>query len=95
MIIHVGPEDFAHAREICPGEAPWWMLQEFAANHALRRAFPQAEVIKVDRVRLEVDGERFHRSLLLYLRRRPYRFRLSRSKLQVRLHDVLVLLGMR
>jgi hypothetical protein len=94
MIIHVQPEDFAFARELCPAEAPLWMVQEFAANRALRRAFPQAEVIKVDRVRTEVDGRRFHRSLQLYLRRGPYRFRLSRRKGAVRLHDLLALLGL-
>lgn len=89
MIVQVDHEDFAYAREICPGEAPWWMLQEFAANRALRRAFPEAEVIKVDRVRTEIDGARYHRSLLLYVRRRPYRFLLSRKKLLVRLHDAM------
>jgi len=94
MIIHVEPGDFDYAREICPGDAPWWMVQEFAANHALRRAFPAAEVIKVDRFRTEVDGRRFHRSLQLYRRRGPYRFRLSRSKIVVRSHDVLALLGL-
>jgi hypothetical protein len=93
MIIHVSAADFDYARAECPSDAPWWMLQEFAANHALRRSFPAAEVIKVDRFRMEIDGRRFHRSLLLYLRRRPYRFRLSRSKLVVRLHDLLSLLG--
>ncbi|HEX9841853.1 MAG TPA: hypothetical protein VGC20_03845 [bacterium] len=94
MIIQVSQGDFDRARELCPSDAPGWMLQEFAVNQALKRAFPQAEVIKVDRVRTEIDGARFHRSLLLYLRRGPYRFRLSRSKLQVRLHDVLGLLGL-
>lgn len=93
MIIHVDEGDFTYAREECPREAPRWMLQEFAVNRALRRAFPQAEIIKVDHTRTEIDGRRFHRSLQLYLRRRPYRFRLSRSKLAVRLHDVLALLG--
>ena len=93
MIIHVQDGDFAYAREECPRDAPWWMLQEFAANRALRRAFPQAEIIRVDHTRTEIDGARFHRSLQLYVRRRPYRFRLSRSKLAVRLHDLLALLG--
>jgi len=92
MIIHVEPEDFDYAREICPAEAPLWMVQEFAANRALRRAFPEAETIKVDRFRTEVGDRRFHRSLQLYLRRGPYRFRLSRRKAAVRLHDVLTLL---
>jgi len=94
MIVHVSAEDFAWARDECPREAPRWMLQEFAANHALRRVFPAAEVIKVDHIRTEVDGRRFHRSLQLYLRRGPYRFRLSRSKLAVRLHDMLGLTGL-
>lgn len=94
MIIQVNQGDFDYAREVCPGEAPRWMVQEFAANHALKRAFPEAEVIKVDRVRTEIDGARFHRSLQLYLRRGPYSFRLSRSKLWVRLHDMLGLLGL-
>jgi hypothetical protein len=89
MIIQVSQADFDYAREECPGEAPWWMRQEFAANRALRRAFPEASIIKVDHVRTEIDGRRFHRSLQLYLRRRPYRFRLSRSKLAVRVHDLL------
>ena len=93
MMIQVGPGDFDYAREVCPPDAPMWVLQEFAANRALQRAFPQARAIRVDRVRTEIDGQRFHRSLLLYLRRRPYRFRLSRSKLRVRLHDLLGLLG--
>ena len=93
MIIHVSAGDLAAAREDCPVDAPRWMVQEFAANRALRRAFPGARVIKVDHVRTEIDGQRFHRSLQLYLRRGPYRFRLSRSKLRVRLHDVLGLLG--
>jgi hypothetical protein len=94
MLIHVGEADFLQAREDCPRDAPRWMVQEFAANNALRRAFPAAQVIKVDRVYMEIDGERFQRSALVYLRSRPYRFRLSRSRWQVRLHDVLTLLGM-
>jgi hypothetical protein len=93
MIVPVEEQDFAYAREVCPGDAPWWMLQEFAANRALQRALPAASVIKVHRVCTEIDGARFHRSLQLYLRRRPYRFRLSRSKLLVRLHDWAMLLG--
>ncbi|HKI98496.1 MAG TPA: hypothetical protein VKB51_08505 [bacterium] len=93
MIIEVRQEDFDYARGECPDDAPWWMLQEFAANRALRRAFPEAEIIKVDSARMEVDDRRFHRSMQLYLRRGPYRFRLSRSKLQVRLYDVLHVLG--
>ena len=94
MIVHVSEADFDYARSECPSDAPWWMLQEFAANRALRRAFPAAEIVKVDRTRTEIDGQRFHRSLLLYLRRSPYCFRLSRSKLSVRLHDVLGLFGL-
>jgi hypothetical protein len=93
MIVHVSAADFAYARSECPPAAPRWMLQEFAANRALKRALPAAGIVKVDRTLTEIDGQRFHRSLQLYLRRRPYRFRLSRSKLLVRLHDVLSLLG--
>lgn len=92
MLVSVREEDFDYAREMCPDDAPWWMLQEFAANHALRRLFPDAQVIKVDRVRTEIDGARFHRSLQLYLRRRPYAFWLGRSKLAVRLHDLTAIL---
>lgn len=92
MIVQVHEEDFAYARETCPDDAPMWMLQEFAANSALRREFPEAETIKVFHARTEIDGQRYHRSLQLYLRRRPYRFLLGRSKLVVRLFDLRCLL---
>lgn len=93
MIIEVTQADFDAARDICPSDAPRWMVQEFAASQALRRAFPTAEVVKVDRHFTEIDGKRFHRSLQLYLRRGPYRFSLHRNKLTVRYHDVMALLG--
>ena len=94
MIIRVEQGDFDYARETCPRDAPLWMVQEFAANNALRRTFPAAEVIKVFRAYLELDGARFHRSLQLYVRRGPYRFYLSRTKVLVRLHDCVALLGL-
>lgn len=94
MIIEVTQADFDQARELCPGDAPLWMVQEFAANQALRRAFPQAKLVKVDRGLTEIDGRRYHRSLQLYLRRGPYRFSLSRAKFAVRFHDLMALLGM-
>ncbi len=69
------------------------MVQEFAANHAIRRADPAARLVKVDRSGIEVDGRTYRRSLQLYLRRQPYAFWLSPSRLAVRVVDLLALLG--
>ncbi len=89
MLIHVTRADFDRAAEVLPSEAFLSMHQEFAANFALRRAFPSAETIKVDRSGIEIDGIRYRRPWSLHQRNRPYRFKLSQSRLWVRIYDLM------
>lgn len=89
MLIRVSQADFDRAAGVLPPEAFPWMHQEFAANFALQRAFPSAEVIKVDRSGIEIDGIRFRRPSALYGGNRPYRFKLSQSRLLARIHDLM------
>lgn len=89
MLIRVTQADFDQAAEVLPSEAFPSMHQEFAANFALRRAFPSAAVIRVDRSGIEIDGKRFHRPWMLHKRHRPYRFKLSQSRLWVRIYDLM------
>lgn len=88
MLIRVTSEDFERAREVLPEDAFQWMHQEFAANFSLQRAFPEAQQIKVDHFGIRIDGRPFRRPLALYLRRKPYVFRLSQSWFLVRLMDL-------
>lgn len=88
MIVNVSQADFDRAAAALPEEAFAWMHQEFAANFALQRTFPEAQVIKVERSRIEIDGRRYLSPGSVYRGRRPYRFKLSNSKWAVRYHDL-------
>ena len=88
MLIHVTQDDMDRAAAALPPEAFGWMQQEFAANFALQRTFPEAVEIRVDRGGILIDGERFRRPLAVHWRRKPYRFKLGRSKLLVRFYDL-------
>lgn len=88
MLIHVTQHDFDRADAELPPEAFGWMRQEFAANFALQRAFPEAQEIRVDRSGIQIDGQRFRRPLAVHQRRKPYVFKLGRSKLLVRFYDL-------
>ena len=89
MIIRVTQADFERAAEVLPSEAFPWMHQEFAANFALQRALPSAGVIRVDQTGIDIDGVRYHRPVILHRRKKPYRFKLSQSRLAVRFHDLV------
>lgn len=88
MEVVVTAEDFQHARETLPGEAPDWMVQEFAANYALQRVFPRAIAIRVDSWGILVDDDRYVRPPALYRRLTPYRFRLTDSPLSAWVHHL-------
>lgn len=89
MLIHVTQADFDRAAEVLPCDAYPWMHQEFAANFALRRAFPSAESIKVDQYGIEIDRIRYRRPAILHRRNRPYRFKLSQSRFLVGFNDLM------
>ena len=93
MIVSVTRDDFLRASRTVPADAPRWMRREFAANFALQRAFPQAREIRVDRGGIVIEGQRYAPPLVVHLCSRPYTFRLSESRLRVRLHDLLSLLA--
>ena len=89
MMIRVTQADFDRAAEVLPSDAFPWMHREFAANFALHRALPSAAVIRVDRTGIDIDGIRYRRPVILHRRNRPYRFKLSQSKLEVRFYDLM------